>query len=747
MKAFLAKHQRKILLGCIFFVLFLAPFFWVMTRGGDDGKFYYLFPGQFLLRFAPTSIFNDLGSFNPQQYMMPFALLLSIFKSIFFFLDIQRLFFGLNLACGFLFFYLFLGLFDFEDSAPAARIAASLFYSLSIFSYYTLWSSQLFSLYLVSVFPLILYLFFKSVKEKKIHYAILASLVLSLFSMLVLSVPWIAALVICVLPLLLHFFWEHKKTFTKSILVFLVLFLFLNVYWIFGVILSSGSGGLAGSVVSSDFRKENIALIQAVSGHNSVLYPLFDLFHKNIQFDYGWPSKDLYANYLLKLLPLNFLFLFVIILPVFFYRKVSRQDRKLYTVALVSWLLVLFLYTVNIGPWGSPLFIWLTNNVPGFVMFRNMYDKFGIALAFSYAFVLFISLKMVGNGLGAKPLLKTMICVPLILVVALNAYPFVFGKFYHLPIQSTPSTYASITEFNDDFYALTDYVAKIKTSSKFLWLPLNQAGYIVVSDKYKPNTYYTGISLVKTLSDKNDYSGILNLGSYAHQIQMDIAKKNYEAAYNLLTKFNIGYVIVNKDISDELQHSSLYGFMAPADLYDNQMSPEFLDGILGEKIQDFGDRYSLYKINDRYSSQVLKSNNLKFYKINDNEYHLYFKNLVVPQSLYFLSAYNTFWNLYPGTGTALDNISRKPVFSQTHAIAYGYANRWQIDPVDIKQTMDPADYTVNPDGSIDVELTLYFVPYGYFLLGGIISLVAFSGSIVFLTGLFIKKRKNDEVVD
>ncbi len=741
MKTFLLRHQRKILLGFIFFILLSIPFFWIVTRGGDDGKFYYLFPGQFLLHFAPGNIFNDLGSFNPQQYIMPFALLLLVFKKIFFFLDVQKLFFGLNLACGFLFFYFFLGLFDRDDTGAAARITAALFYSLSIFAYYTLWVSQLFSLYLVSVFPLILYLFFKSVQEKKIRYTVWAALLTSLFSMLALSVPWLMALVIAILPLTAQFFWEHKKVFAKFLLVFLALSLLVNAYWIFGYVLSWGQGGAVSNVVSTDFRKENNSLIHAVSDHNSVLYPLFDLYHKNLQIDYNWTTKDIYTDYLLKLLPLNFLFLLVIILPVFFYRRANRRDAKLYTAALISWLVVLFLYTVNIGPWGSPLFIWLTNNVPGFVMFRNMYDKLGIALAFSYALILFISLKIIGGGMGLKPFQKGIVCFPLILVILLNSYPLVSGAFYHLPIQSTKDTYARISNFNDDFYSLTDYIAAMDTSSKFLWLPLNQAGYIVVSDKYHPNYYYTGISLLKTLSDKNDYSGILNFNGYSDFIQQNIAKKNYDGVFALLSKFNIGYVIVNKDISTDLQHSALYGYLAPGDLYDNQMSPEFLNGILGEKVRDFGDRYSLYKINDAYLSKVLKADHLAFYKINDNEYHLYFKNLVVPESLYFLSSYNSFWNLYPGTGAAINNIYKKPVFSQTHVRDFGYANRWQIDPAYIKQNIDPKNYTVNPDGSINMELTLYFAPQGYFLAGILISMLALAGSVMFSAWDYIHNRR------
>ncbi len=811
MKTFLFKNKSKILLGFICSALFLVPFFWIFTMGGDDGKFYYLFPFEFLKNFSNENIFNDLGSFNPHQYIIPFSFLVFLFKKILFFVNTQKLFFGLNLSLGFLFIYLFLGIFDRDtidsNKSFAAKITASLFYSLSIFSYYTLWITQLFSMYLISLFPLVLYLFFKSVKEQKTIYLILTSLILSLFSIIILSIPWLLALVIAALPLISYIFLKNKKRFTKYFLILIVLFFLLNVYWLVGFILSSGSGGLVGDILSSDFRKENTYLIQAVSSHNSVLYPLFNLFHKNIQIDYGWPEKDLYLMYLLQLLPDNFLFLMVVMLPVFFYKKANKEDNNIYALALLSWVITLFLYTVNIGTWGLPLFIWLTNTVPGFVLFRNMYDKFAIAMSFSYAFLLFISLKIIFNTINIKHLFKNIISFILILLILVNAYPLLFGTFYHLPVWTTENTYPRINSFNDDFYGLTNYIAKLNTSSKFLWLPLNQAGYIVISDQYNKNYYYSGISLLKTLSNKNDYSGTLDFNGHTKgDIQQYIVDKDYEKLFNLLGKFNIEYVIVNNDINKELQNSYLYGSMIKGDLYNNQMSPDFLNAILGEKVQDFGNRYSLYKINNKYLSKALDANNIEFEKIDNNQYNVYIKNLTTESPLNFVSSYNKFWYLFlkshpadawclspktytlqtseyytiddtinqlksstnpkdtsqinqltqqqmmlpkenitecqSGKNSLIENLTylwKKPVFDNTHAVVYSYANKWIIDPVYIKDNFDKSYYKENADGSIDVELTLYFKPQLYFYLGVVISSLTFIVCLIYLLWFFLRK--------
>jgi hypothetical protein len=800
MKLFFIKNKSNIILGLISLALFLVPFFWVNTIGGDDGRFYYLFPLQFFKNFSLENIsFADLGFFNPQQYMIPFSILIFIFKQIFFFLNTQKLFFGLNLFCGFLFFYLFLDLFD-KGKNIAAKITASLFYSLSIFSYYTVWNSLLSAVYLVSIFPMVLYLFFRSVKESKIIYLILGSLVLSLFSIVVLSVPWFMALIIAALPLIIYLFLNHKKTFIKYFLIFIVFFILLNVYWLIGFILSSSSGGNTATVLSNNFRNQNVGLIETVSYHNSVLYPLFNLYQKTIQIDFNFPQKNLYFSYLLKLLPLNFLFLLVVIVPIFFYKKLNKDDKTIYNSALLSWLIILFLDTANIGTWGLPLFVWLNNYIPGFVMFRNMYDKFGIAMTFSYAFLLFISLKIIFNNFKIKKISKNIISLVLILLITLNGYPLLFGKFFELPIGTTQNTYPRINDFNDDFYSLTNYISHLDTSSRFLWLPLNAGGYDIISDKYNKNYYYTGISLLKTLSDKNDLSGTLSFDNFLDDIKKYILQKDYRKLFNLLGEFNIKYIILNKDINKELQDSYLYASISTADLYADQMNPDFLNGILGEKVADFGDRYSLYKISDKYSSETLNLDSvatvaatttdhiisavlsiptstpvasIEFQKIDNNQYEIYIKNLAISSSLSFLSYYNKFWGLYlqPNPvdswchpleisdlnntecennqqffeGSEFSYLSKRPIFDDTHYLVDDYANGWTIDPNYIKKNFDKSYYKENPDGSINVELTLYFKPQSYFYLGSIVSVGTLLACFGYLGFLFFRRKKKSGV--
>lgn len=83
-------------------------------------------------------------------------------------------------------------------------------------------------------------------------------------------------------------------------------------------------------------------------------------------------------------------------------------------------------------------------------------------------------------------------------------------------------------------------------------------------------------------------------------------------------------------------------------------------------------------------------------------------------------------------GWELAKLWKKPIFDYTHTIIYDYANQWTIDPEYIKKHYSREYYKENPDGSIDVRMTLYFQPQSYFYLGLIISgsmLILFMGYI------------------
>ena len=413
------------------------------------------------------------------------------------------------------------------------------------------------------------------------------------------------------------------------------------------------------------------------------------------------------------------IYLLIIFFGAFYAKKSASEFGCLYRTSLVSWVAVLFLFTVHISSWGTAAFLWLSNNVPGFVMFRNMYDKFGLALAFSFAFLLAISLKILFENID-KILIKRVALAAIFSITILNAKPFIFGKYFENPIWTTKNTYNTIHDFNSDFYDLLDYLKNNHEASRYLWLPMNRAGYTLIQDKSLNNHYYAGVSPLQYLGNTSDFAGFMSFGKFNSYLQNLILEKDYETVGKFMQRMNVKYLIVNHDVSPDLQQSYFY----KTELYNDQQK-DFLNVILGDKVRDFGSHYSLYKINDQFANEKIYTTNtvervphdfsqVSYSKVASYEYAIKISNLKEKTKLVFLDPYHKLWELH-------FKLNNKNFISGSHDLVFDYANGWTIDPSYIRQNFPKEDYGENPDGSIDLDLVLYFAPEKYFYPGVVVS--------------------------
>ena len=128
-------------------------------------------------------------------------------------------------------------------------------------------------------------------------------------------------------------------------------------------------------------------------------------------------------------------------------------------------------------------------------------------------------------------------------------------------------------------------------------------------------------------------------------------------------------------------------------------------------------------------------------------------NFKKSQRLVFGQSYHHGWKLYleqPRNYTVrndlkkemkdefinFDNLSylwRKPIFNNTHTLYNQYANSWTIEQKYLEDNYPTQYFKRNADGSMDLELTLYFAPQNYFYLGLLISVVtALSYFLIFV---------------
>jgi len=747
---------KNIILLSIFILLFLIPFiFWGDAKivGGDDGRLYYLYPLEYLNNFATKMISNNslggLGEYFPQMYILGFTIIISFLQLITFnIFNLQAISLGLVLSLGFLGFYKFIGIWikSIKIEDIGVKILGSVLYIFSTFTFITVWNSLLFAVYLVAIMPWIFYLIMKSIQTDKIIYVIWAAIIISIFSIGILSLAWFIAMLIAIFPIFVFQFINKPKITIKMSAFFIVITILLNIHWGFHLINSfssknSSNGDVSAVINSDDFKNQNVNTIKVVSDSNSLIYPMFNLFHYGIQKDFNWTTLHVYENWHIKTLYSQGILVIIVILG-FIVKKTDKLQVliSIRNFTFVSWIVLLWLFTVKIENWGLNLFLYFNQHIPGFTLFRNMFDKFGLALAFIYALLVVISLATLYKS-NINRYIVNILAVLVLIVTVFNAIPFIKGDYYKNPIWTTENIYPRLNNFNDDFISLNNYIKDIDTKGgRFLWTPLNKAGYVISQDRDISNYYYVGVSPLQVLTKQQDYAGTLSFKNFDSLIQEYLYEDKYNELMLLFQKMNIKYVIVNKDIPLELQESYLYSSKVKGDLYEFQNKDEYLKILLGEKIKDFGNKYSLYKINYNYLSEkviisddadkLASDKDAVFYRDNATEYRVEISNVKnVNYYISFLDPFQSEWEMIEqNTNYKISN----------HKQIFDYANQWTITSEDID------NISKNPNYKGKLEFKIYFRPAQYQYILYIISGTTLILCLGYLGYAFYRKRGGQE---
>jgi hypothetical protein len=283
----------------------------------------------------------------------------------------------------------------------------------------------------------------------------------------------------------------------------------------------------------------------------------------------------------------------------------------------------------------------------------------------------------------------------------------------------------------------------------------NDEDYRFICDKYKTGQYILFLPFYHTIYDirtgSQDKEGGADLFlarncssvignwitlTYPFEKMLNIFdKSNYSTS--IFEQMGIEYVIFRKNFISG--NERIYS----TELVKNRISNDQNFSLVEEN-----DNFVIYRNN--YNDGLLNSYNLSFKKINSTKYKLYIKNLKNSQALSFYEIFSSNWELFlePNAsnnwcesrtfykennltecqykekyfeGDELSYLYKKPIFKDTHKIINEYANQWTIDLDYIKKNYPKEYYIENPDGSIDIEMALYFKPQSYFYLGLLIS--------------------------
>lgn len=764
--------KKPVLFSHLAVVLFLAGIIFIINpfpRGSvvAQGDFYQLINIKENFRNYLFTWFyhSGQGQFNPLTVAFPFYFFQMILEN----LGLAYSQIAGILAFGFLYgaflsFYFSLRWVGkiFDDKkifGQGMKFFGGLIYALNIFTFNVLsFSYGYLHHFLIYLFiPPLMALFLNCLLKRKKKNFFLLSIVFFFSTIGFNNVAFLAALFLFEgLIFLLFFLWKKlDKRIALSFLIIVLLQLIISIYFLAPFI--SSQLEYSGKIETTEsFGGDVLSNIRARS--NSLL----EVFSADTQ-KYHFPGFNYYQdNFLGASLPqiLGFLPVFVIFFSFYFWRrfKKTKNDEQIVMVFLIVFLLGVVLMARISDPFEK--ISELIFQIPGFLLFRSP-DK--IQVFFQYFLTLSLVLAISFSSLGKRSR------VAILILLLLAPFPFYIGgvnRYLNLKLDKT------LLEYDDDGYKISvmipnEYreVATIidekDRDTAIVSLPyakinsLNWANY--------PKWNFVGHDFLYLLYGKR----YIGANSYDHPVletRLSFREVNERGRepMDLLAetkKFGAEYIMFHKDISDDWFSKT-------------EKSRSFLDNLNNSgrirKIEE-NNYFILYQLSPEEILPVIGSNNeVVFEKINPTKYRVSVKGIKDKTNLDFLQSFNSRWKIYldPLKGKSCspkNNYSslpsgecpshdyffegeemgyafRKSDFEVSHSMIFDFANRWELDPEFIKNNFPKEYYRENPDGSLDIDLTIYFLPQSYFYLGLIIDFVIVFVSLIFLNIYFLRRK-------
>lgn len=739
-------NKLFILVNIFFILLFLLlPYYLFEGRlflGGDDTRFYYSYPSEVLKSLSLFS-WNNISSlplFIPNHQYIPLLLISLFLEKILVSKVILSYFsFSLVMILGFVYFQKFIR--ELIGKEYLISFTGAIIYILSPIIAASHLVYFLSPVWLVCLVPIISYYyvcFMRRGKSIDIVKVVIWSICLSLAFY---AVVWIAAILVPLLCGIIIFsiFVENPfKKRVKKTLVFISFIFSSQLFWLVPFAMSLrnvGENNLGVKPVSKEVVNSFAPTVLSIATGN-IIYPLLTFYHRQIVFDFEGQLKYVFLNYFDHVLPLGLIFIIVLFLGIVNYRRSLNKDRQLvFLFFLFTFIAALYFFTVNIGVL-KYIFLFF-GFIPGFSVFRNFIDKFSLGYIFIYASMLSLCLLVIKKYSKFYFLLIFMT----IAVVLINFVP--IKQVINRPVWTTKNIYQTLY-FPDEYLEFAEKVkSTIPTTVGVIAFPQNIASYAIITEDNAKNAY-VGTSPFKFLTGVNDLSGTASFpSSISSNIVDSITDRNYQYLLISLSQINVGYLMVTSNVPPEVKNSYLfkkeYLRFQDEQLIRSITSRELIKSKLGN--------YKIYKIKNS-TSLINSTGNVYFKKINPVKYKIVIKNLNSSEKFYFHETYHPGWKLFSNErnykNTVLSNfldvhyLLRKPIFDDSHHPLGAYGNEWVIKKETIVKNIDSSRYVLNKDGSIDVILTLYFLPQVYFYIGTVLSLVMlFLGFL----GLYKKNKK------
>ena len=579
-------------------------------------------------------------------------------------------------------------------------IISSFVFSFNLYS--IILSQGHLTLRMANIFSLFLLLFYiKSLKEKKLVYSVVAGLFAFIVSFYEFRIYYLSLWLLAFYSLF-HIFVVDRifsfKGFASNILfasIPVIISLLLNLYGFLG--LYHINYFLNSSIISKTlFGSSYIRLAKLLT-----------------IFQHDWTGGK--PTGIIQPIPIRFFFL-----PVFVYLGlIFNRKRKLVVFFGIVALLGTFFTKLTAFPFPH-VYEWFFTNAPGFQVFRES-GKFGLYTIIGYSILIggFSTYIYQNFGQGRFKFLSYLIVGFVAFLFLVNTKPIFSLEFGQLLIpRRVPPDYLIVKDF---LYNQPEYFRTYWTPTFSRW-----SAYRNIHPRISEFSIYN-----------NQWSSLGNL---------DLKPKILN---NMLNLSSVKYVFI--PLEDHENEANLFEYLGKRSFYLNKLNNfDFLRKInIGtKKIVAYENKNYRPHIYLTYQKESIKKSipyqKVNFRYKNQTEYTFSLKSINEPVYIQFSEAYHPDWRLRLGDLTWYKVISDKDYFlpDKFHTKNEAFLNSFYLYPEYIKKTFPDSFYKINPDGSLDLNFTLYFRPQSYVYLGLIVSISVFIICIVYLSYVSVVKLKD-----
>ena len=380
-------------------ILLILPFSWwnnnLYMLGGDDIKIEYLNPSLYINAIINSNIINNAESESiliQDISNVPYFIFLFTLAKILPFLNLQLLVYGGVLSVSFFGFYWMSKKMPGINNQGTVidvliRFTVANMYAFSSFAIFSLWDHQLHPFIYVATLPIIFGMFLRSALKFSLAKCLVVAILITISPSFYSNLPWLIPILMSGLPFFLCILLNSPKSFFATSIVITV----ISIALVFTIPLtifsfkSYSSGMFLSDVVAGSVR----AFLEVNSDNSSMNFFALIPPHQFI-FSRLWIFREMPTIFFI-ILYLTVIFvslLFISLVGTLFIKNKLIKNNILLGV-LLSYLLSFILYAG-----GSKYILEILANgmseFPIFIMFRNNYDKFSLAVSlYSCIFLLY----------------------------------------------------------------------------------------------------------------------------------------------------------------------------------------------------------------------------------------------------------------------------------------------------------------------------------------------------------------------